>query len=108
MDDFKFKIGDTVTTVNIVAELAMHGHGLPRLYSVIGRHYEECYGGIQRHYSLQSHDGSVKVTEPCVLASNDQKVIAIAEQHCKFEAERLRQLWSDVIQRTDLTSTTID
>lgn len=46
MSDFAFQIGDVV-----MHKLAVGHHRLRGI--VIGRYYDECIGGIQRHYGVR-------------------------------------------------------
>lgn len=59
---FKFKIGDRVTLTECVRErdalnatlkADAYGRYTATLMAVRGRHLEECYGGIQRHYDCR-------------------------------------------------------
>lgn len=53
---FKFEIGDLVQSVGQIkaAKLSRDG-GDPQVHQVLERIWQQCPGGVQRHYVIRSH-----------------------------------------------------
>ena len=62
MPEFKYQIGELVTTRQVLAEIEMAAKigeaRCPKALMIIERLTQECPGGVQLHYAL-SYDGSI-------------------------------------------------
>lgn len=87
---FRFKIGDFVVfkTACHDAKLSVQGGEVdpPRVFQVTARIWEECPGGVQRHYVLGSW--SHRVNEPELLPLADLNREELQQMH--LDARKVR------------------
>ena len=88
MDEFKFKIGDLVTTRAAIAECedgARVGQcRTPMRFVIVERRTQECPGGMQLHYMLARDGKSGLFNEIEVASIDDWKPIASLKQIIEY------------------------
>ena len=79
MIEFKFQIGDVVTHKTMVPPFQTKD-GRPQHFTIVGRLYDECPGGIQKHYrcriTSQDWGGTMGITRD-LYQLHEEELVAL-------------------------------